>query len=502
MTETALGLNRASDLDNIVILPEGRGFRTRGATTWGNSTEFNSANDYPVVGVGILNLGGSELVLAVRNGKLYSSTATASRGSLSFTERTGALTINTESTAASEITSVRWSFCNFNSLLIGFGGDFNGTPDAPFKWTGSGNASALGGTPPSAMFCFAANNRVFAARTSAAKSTLYWSILGNPEDWTGTGSGSAVIGNLDDNEPITGCVVLSSNRALIFKQTGIYQVDLTQAPFSSTILFSGVGCGTPGALVGIDGEIFFLDVNKKMYSTDGNSLQSYPDTQREFAGQGGGSSFSTYYHGFRLKSAEDSNAPSLTTLDWLVWSYAATTAITKNLIWDLRNKCWLRCTTGMKFTSSATTTSGIVLGGWYNQGRLFIPNDLSSTTDDTGESSGDINCYWQSGQLNPGDIDQIVQVNRFIYHGAAQSAATATLTYGFSFKSSLNGSATISLTGDGDASDVVRRSVLAGRGNAFKFKLALSTSAAGARLVVRSLTLGGKVYGQKIRTAG
>lgn len=495
LDNTTLAPNSAYTLDNIVLQENGRGFISRSSTHQGNSTEFGSADGYPVMGVGLLEkAAGTKYIVTVKNQKIYASSYGASRNFMTFADVTGAVTISTSGSATSDLLLRRFSFCTHNDTLIGFGGSYL-SPNAPFKYTGSGNAAALGGTPPSAMFCLSAKNRVFAARTAAAPSSLYWSVLGNAEDWTGVGSGSAVIGSLADGEPISAICMISSDRMLVFKQSRIYQVDLTAAPFSSSLLFEGVGCaGNLGSPVVVDGVAYFITPKKRMVATDGSRIINFDGRASDLL-----NTFSADIYGFRVRTPNAQTMKPAT--DWIVWSeYNGTPA---NAIWDLNNKCWLKCSTGFKFVSGATDQGGTFIGGWYNQGKVFFPlwgNTNSNFPDDTGESSGAIAFNWTSGWLRLGSPDEILKINRLITRMNPLTNGSVTLSWYFDLDSfNAYGTATLSQTADSKLGQVMRRTMITGRGNYFMFKVSGNTDTYGP-VRISEFTLGGKSTGQKVRT--
>lgn len=480
-----LAPNQAMSLDNIVVLPEGKGFRSRGASTRVNATEFGTANAYPVIGLGVLPITNTnDNVLAVKNGKAYgSSTVLLTRDSATFTDRTGGVTISSGGAASTETTGYKWYFVTFNGKLIGFGGPYT-NPDAPFKWAGeTNNIAALGGSPPSAAFCFTANNRVFACRTAAAPSTLYWSILANAEDWTGSGSGSTAIGTLGDDTPITGACELSQNLALVFKRGAIYSVSLTAAPFSSQLLFQGVGCGHFSSLIVVDGVAYFIDPSsKQMKATDGSQVFSFPLTA--------GDLFSSYSATHYTTVARETG----TDYDWIIWSMAN---VPQAVVWDLRNKCWLYHSKGYNFSSAAHLSTGPLIYGYYNVGRVgIISTDLS--TDDF-DGSASVVSKWRSGWMNPGNFDTPVRPTRLVLNADALASTTLTISYGFDFTADSR-SATFSLTPDSGDAQVLRRAFITGRGNVFQYYITGSPSAQGD-LKIFSLSIGGHSTAQKTTLA-
>jgi len=93
------------------------------------------------------------------------------------------------------------SYFTFDDLLI-FTSD--STSDVPRSWDQS-TAQNLAGSPPNFAFGCAHKNRAWAAGVVSAPSRLYYSANTDPEDWTGSGSGSIDI-DPNDGDIITGLV--------------------------------------------------------------------------------------------------------------------------------------------------------------------------------------------------------------------------------------------------------------------------------------------------------
>lgn len=376
----------------------------------------------------------------------------------------------------------QWSMFPFQDTIIAFGGP-PATPNVPFSWSGSGNGVALTGTPPSAYGGFAANNRVFAFRTSANPSTIYWSIIGSANDWTGVGSGSAVVGSFSDNQRVTGAVVISTNYVLIFKEASTYQMVISSAPFPIYSMFDSVGCVGKNACLAVDGVAYWINQRGRMSSTDGENYQEYPPVADDLWNAVQKSRY-PYINGFRQKGVD---------YDWIVWM-VSTTGSTNNvaIIWDLINKCWLRCTTGYKFNVSAKDNQNKVYLGGYD-GRIYQPDLLYF--DGSEATPGTITSYWRSGWLNLNTPEEVMQVRRFVAQFLTKSGGgTVNVTYGFDFVPD-SYSFTFSQTATGSETIQSKRQELVHRGNFFQFKIGGSSSTVDT--AIQSITLGGKVYGQK-----
>jgi hypothetical protein len=103
------------------------------------------------------------------------------------------------------------SYFTFDDLLI-FSSD--STVDVPRSWDQT-TAQALAGTPPRFSFGVAHKNRAWAAGVYANPSRLYYSRNTDPEDWTGSGSGSIDI-DPNDGDMITG-LVSHKDELFVFK---------------------------------------------------------------------------------------------------------------------------------------------------------------------------------------------------------------------------------------------------------------------------------------------
>jgi hypothetical protein len=142
----------------------------------------SSAINGGAAGTGIWQLVRSQGTLfdtiAVFGNKLYKDAKDAAP-----TDITGAVTIT-----AGQDKLV--TFTHFNDLAL----MVNGT-DNPWKWSGSGNAAALGGSPPIFNTMLAKWNRVFGAGHAAAPRTIRYTGLGDPEVWTAAFTVAAILGD-------------------------------------------------------------------------------------------------------------------------------------------------------------------------------------------------------------------------------------------------------------------------------------------------------------------
>jgi hypothetical protein len=400
-------LNQSPDLDNIVILD--KGFKKRnGDSAWNSSAMVSSST--AIAGAGYIQFNsGTQFLNAVAGTKFFTDSGLS--GTMS--DATGAITITSGQNNI-------WTPVNFNNLQIWFGG----APDAPFKYSGSGNIAALGGSPPSAYTAFQANNRIFAISTTANPSRIYWPIISNPEDWTGTGSGNADVA-LSDGEALQCGVVTGADTAILFKNSSTHMMVLTRAPFPIYQLQKGIGIAGRYAYAYANGVIYFVTPGLRMKSTvDGVNFQSYPNdindiwdtinTNRIQYIQG------TYYQ----------------PLECIIWVVSTGSSTTNNycIIWDIKHQCFLRCTTGFKANVMALVQNRRLFAGHYN-GKLFEKLKATVFSDASEASPGAINGYWRTPFKNEGGLDETIHPAYVTVAALSDSSATLDVSYGFDFTS-------------------------------------------------------------------
>lgn len=493
---TELELNEFSDLDNVVVFPKGRGFRSRFGDTEFNSTAM--ASNAPVHGIGYYKQADQdEWLMAVAGTALFKSEFDGTMDTI-----TGAISI----TAGQDNI---WTFVTFNDVVMGFGGSAT-SPDAPFVWNGTGNAAALGGSPPSAYGAFQANNRVFAFRTATDRSRIYWSVLGNQADWTGTGSGNADVWEAD-NDQLTAAAVLNTNTVLLFKENSIHQMqigNLVSGAFPIFPLFKGVGCAGKHAVVSVDGLVYFITPQGKMKVTDGSRIVDERDlpslSNIDNLWDGLNQSRFQYVQGIYRTGTD---------YDHIIWLVSYGTAQTTNnrvFIWDLLNKCWLQNTTGFDANVATTTQSGDLYMGHYT-GKVYKKDASTTTYTDASESGGVVDAYLTSGWIHNGKFEPIKQPRNMNFSFATFAAGDIRLSYGFDFSGFLQNlvinqeSNGTTLFNSGDLFDNgevfsglgfnMKAVRIVGRGNFFQYKLRTPQQSYPFR--IHGFTMSGKEYGQK-----
>ncbi len=507
---STLEANEARDLDNLVILPAGSGFQNRQGNAqilYTNLTNQNRLDQ--VIGLYRLKIVGKDILVRFSlNDGVISNEVSIHTGDLDDITTSG--TSSAYATASYTITA------NDVFMLSNFENGIIAVPDQhiPFLHTYVSTSdpenitATLGiGTSPQGKVGTVWNNRVWIGNLSGDKSKLQYSILLSSgvlpyaqATWTDAGSGF-VNPSAGDGDELVALRPISNNVLLYFKTNSIYQVVGRSDPFAVFNLFEGIGCAGRHSLVSVDGLVYFMTPDRRMAVTDGKSIQTDKDIP-EFGNADDlwasvVSSRYKYTYGFRHSGDN---------FDWIVW-LVTTTGTTHNaaIIWDLRNKCWLRCSTGFPVNCATHLPDRATYVGAYVDGLIFQLNSSGKYSDDSGGTAtfngsgvytgitGAVNVAWK---WRSDDICVSL-------HNTSQVKSVNTLT-----KYSGNGNIDLNYRYDGraDSSDITASVVPAslthttqmwrilGRGETFGFELNNNSAVSST---VSKITLVGSQKGQK-----
>jgi hypothetical protein len=155
-----------------------------------------------------------------------------------------------------------WQWRAMNGWAIGV----NGT--IPVRWDGvTANAEALAGSPPQTVKYIETWNRrcwLSGDTTTAKRNILYYSKLGDPNDWTDPSSGSIEI-DKDDGDQITG-IYAHRETLYIFKRNRIHRLVTGGAGRVNTdpngwkveLVASNIGCISAYTIQSVLDDLFFL----------------------------------------------------------------------------------------------------------------------------------------------------------------------------------------------------------------------------------------------------
>ena len=143
----------------------------------------------------------------------------------------------------------------------------NTTP--PYKWNGSNTASLLSGSPPNAKIVSYHKNMAFAAGNNTNPSTLYFSDVGDIENWTSGLSGNV---SVETNDGSTIRAIMPGFDALyIFKDNSIWRLTGDDKDtFVLQRMVSDLGVTSPRAVGLIGNEFIFTSSQGNVYIYDGS----------------------------------------------------------------------------------------------------------------------------------------------------------------------------------------------------------------------------------------
>lgn len=487
--ETSLALTEFRELNNVVILPQGSGVRSKPGNTAFNSSAMSGG--HPVMGVGYYEQVDDDYwLMAVCDNKIFKSDSFDG----TMDDISGTVTITSGQDKL-------WQIFTFNDIAIGVGGTY-GSPNAPWKWTGTGNAAVLGGSPPSADFGFVFNNRLFLGKQS--NDTLYWSAIRAPEDWSTSGddgTGSAVIGKQDGGKLVAG-VGLNTNTALIFKTNSVTVMTGRESPFSFFPLSGFPGCVGKNAALVVDGLCYYITPQKRMVVTDGSKVYDDRDVPTL-------SNIDDVWDGFdtdRLKFLQGTEVRGKD-FHWIIWSSTVAAVPGENsfaTIWDLKNKCWLTASSGFESNGFVyIPDKGLYMGSY--DGKIYKCL-VEGTFTEASNSSTAVNWEIEADQLLLNSYIRGMQVQRATVMYRGRDNGSMTFSWGYD-SGGVSKSCTLTPPGDvfGSSSlfgiaqfandKAVSQPVFTlGRGNTFKWKLSGSGEVA---YQIHGVSLYGKQSGTK-----
>ena len=254
---TAISDNEAADIQNIVFTTGGAikkrdGFTLINSTATGASVACTGVTYYSPTS-------GSKFLVSVSDDdkirKMDYSVGGGPDGT--WDDITGSISFNVSNSLASFAVGE-------DQLLIEDG--LNTT--APYVYTGTGNASALGGSPPNCSVIAYHKRHAFCAGNDTNQSTLYHSAIDNVADWTSTTSGNF---NVETNDGSIIRALLPGFDALyVFKDFSIWRVTGDdEDTWELQRMVADIGSRSPTSVKLIGNDIFFVSDQGDVYLYDG-----------------------------------------------------------------------------------------------------------------------------------------------------------------------------------------------------------------------------------------
>jgi hypothetical protein len=248
------------DAQNVEIV-EDRIVKKAGYSIW-------NSNDHPGGGGSIFSLHyyNTFLVSVVSNKIAYLDSTVGGN----WTEITGAVTFSGSPSV--------WGASLSNILVLGHYGS------TPIQWTGTGNCTALGGTPPYGCYCGTmVSNYLFMANNSTYPSRVFWSQVLDPNTWP---AANYVDVRPEDGQPIQAIIAFGED-LLIFKKNCVARFYTNQISGSlgpMVVVNEKIGCAGLHCVDRLpDGRVVFMGYDLHVYIYDGNTFtdisnQPYPNS--------------------------------------------------------------------------------------------------------------------------------------------------------------------------------------------------------------------------------
>lgn len=152
-----------------------------------------------------------------------------------------------------------WSFSLFGSNLTAWNGN-----DAPqtFNVDSDSNFSALGGSPPTALYSCIAGDFVMTGNQTANRARVQWSAINNSASWATSQTTQASQQDLPDGGWIQGLVGIPY-AAVVFQEFAIKLASYEGPPiiYRFSKIQDGLGCSIPGSIANYRDLIFFYDIS-------------------------------------------------------------------------------------------------------------------------------------------------------------------------------------------------------------------------------------------------
>ena len=218
-------------------------FATNGSVTY---------KDFSVIG----SEASSFAVLSTTGGALYAVSAAGTATSL---------------VASGLSASAKWIFLRHpvsGSSGPAFGMNGTDTPrETDGTGAGTGNWTATTGTVPNGTIMEYHANTLWVAGVAATPYSLFWNLVGDPLNWP---AANVTKFNPDDGQAITALRSIDSY-LLVFKERGIWRV-YNEETSANAKFADNVGTRSPRSVVASPVGCFFLDSQRGVHVTDGNTV--------------------------------------------------------------------------------------------------------------------------------------------------------------------------------------------------------------------------------------
>lgn len=278
------------------------------------------------------------------------------------------------------------SWAVLNSILV-----YSNSGGSMIKWTGSGNAAALAGTPPANVTCIkTVNNFLFTGKGS----TIQWSSVSDPETWPAT---NVLDFRKGDGDTIKAFSSIGTD-LIIFKSGSIGRLSTTTQTISGAVtlgplstITEKIGIAGPVAVDNLnDGSLVFLGSNNHFYRYDGSVLfdlsdRAYPQPNVQGILNTIRNGGFNYYALVRCNNSSNQV--------WISFDVSSGTITTKDttIIYDVAKDYWMVGNHGIQ--SACNYVAAATIGTYQNT--LFV-----TTSPAVGNIFAEDNGLWYSGNTS------------------------------------------------------------------------------------------------------
>jgi hypothetical protein len=301
---------------------------------------------------------------------------------------------------SSAVTKVSMTAIN-NLLIIAADGSGNVVK----KWSGSGNAADLGGTPPAASIAIVHQGRLW-LNDKTNVDRWHYSPTSDPETWGGTGDSGAIDIGVGDGDPegFTGAFSFKGT-LFVAKRTKLYRID-GDAPenYSPRLVSSGIGIVSHNSIAYIDQDDVFFVSDRGVHAI--SATASFGDFEGAFLSKDIQRTFNEDFTKSRLQYAWSAYDPTINSY-LLAVTDEEFTASSNKAVWayNIQQKVWYRLYSNLSCQSLIVAHDSSKRRAYIgsNVTRVFqAKNGLKYDQNTSGTSTG-IPLKIKTGVIFPGD---------------------------------------------------------------------------------------------------
>lgn len=326
--EAVIPANQLSKCDDLVLGERGSKKRREGINFgWDDTT----AGSLSIIGMHDFWYGTSS--------KLQKYVSIASDGSIrSYSPSSGAATVITGGTSWTTPTIA--SMETMNNLCIMA---VNGSGNVLKKWSASGSAADLGGTPPQASILRQHLGRLW-CNDKTNLDRLHYCTTGNPEEWNGAGDSGAIDIGVGDGDDKGITAIMPSFRGELFVAKGrkLYRISgNTPENFKVENISNGIGCVSHNSCFLVDQTDIYFMSERGVHSLVATA--SFGDFDSSYVSYDIQKTFNEDWRRDRLAYSHGAYLPTINSVMFAVTDSTISDSSNKALwLYNITEKAWYR----------------------------------------------------------------------------------------------------------------------------------------------------------------